>query len=546
VLHFQAVFIGLLPIYSIFVSPNIYFMIKKLLVACFVILALENKAQTYYENIAHIFYSRCTSCHNQYGFFPLLNYTDAKNEAANILTQLQNGTMPPWPPDTTYTRFVHERLISTQEKNDVINWINGGMLYVDTTLAPPAPVYTRNKLHGIPSLVLQIPTYTSTAASSDKYICFSLPSGLLQDEMLRAYEVVPGNPQIVHHAVISVDTTGTVGSDYSGGCYTIPGDFSLGGFAPGEEPVVLPGVSPLKLGMRIKAGSNIILQMHYPKGSIGQLDSTQIRFYFYPQGTSGIRQVYATTPLQNWSMFMAANTVTTYTAQYPSGSSTLQVPISIYSIFPHSHHICTSLYDWASQGATTIPLVKINKWDFDWQGYYTYHNMVKIPAGYKLRASHTFDNTTNNPNNPNPVTVTAGTSTGDEMLFDAIMFTYYQNGDEFINIDTLLMNDSLLTTGIADHQPTAGIKVGAYPNPFQDKVTLGFELKQASFVSVVVYNAFGQEVATLYNGYEKAGWTTHDWDTKNSGKPIAPGLYIYKVMVDNKVHTGKLILKAKN
>lgn len=520
-------------------------MIKKLPLLCLLLFALDQKAQVYYENIAQIFYNRCTSCHNQYGHFPLLTYTDAKNNAVNILAALQSGYMPPWPPDTTYTRFIHERMITNQEKNDIINWINGGTQYLDTTLAPPAPVYTRNKLSGTPSLVLQMPTYTSTASNADKYICVSLPTGLAQDEILRAYEIVPGDPHLVHHVVVTVDTMGTSTSDYSGFCYQQPGDFTLGAFAPGEEPVVLPGVAPLKLGMRIKAGSRIVMQLHYPKGTIGQVDSTQIRLFFYPQGSAGIRQVYASTPLQNWSMSIPANTVATYTAQYPGGTTTLSAPISIYSIFPHSHLICSSLYNWASQGSNVIPLVRINKWDFNWQGYYTFHNMVQIPAGYKLRASHTFDNTTNNPNNPNPVTVVDGFDTEDEMLFDGIMYTLYQAGDENINIDTLLMNDSLFATGIQAHSGVSVAQVSAYPNPFQDRVTIGYALDRAAFVTVLVYNAYGQEVAQLYSGYQMPGWRTHEWDTKHSRVAVAPGMYVYKVLVDNKVHTGKLILKAR-
>jgi len=523
-------------------------MIKKLLLAAFALLMLEQKAQTYYENIAHIFQARCTSCHNQYGFFPLLTYTDAYTHSGQILTELQNGTMPPWPPDTNYTRFIHERFISAQEKTDIINWINGGSLYQDTTLAPMPPTYSKYKLNGVPSLILQIPTFASNAGAQDKYNCFSIPTGLAQDQILRAFEIIPGNPGIVHHVVVNVDTTGTVVSDLSGGCYTEPGQFSIGGFAPGSEPLVFPSGSTLKLGIRIKAGSNLIMQIHYPKGSIGMLDSTQIRLYFYPVGTPGIRPLYAKTMLQNWSMFIPANATQTFTAQYPSNSNTIGSPLSIYSAFPHSHGVCTSLYNWADSvgGTKTIPLIRVNKWDFDWQDYYAYHNLVKVPAGFKIRSSHFYDNTTNNPNTPNPVNVFAGTDTEDEMLFDAFMYTNYQAGDENINLDSLLLNDSLLTTNIPSYSQSHSAKVGAFPNPFSDKVNIVYELNKAAFVSVAVYNAFGQEVARLYNGYEMAGYQRHEWDAKNNGTALAPGLYIYKVMVDNAVHTGKIILKAKN
>lgn len=519
-------------------------MVKKLLPVLLALSFFEIKAQTYYENIAQIFINRCGNCHNQYGVTPLLTYTQAKNNSANMLAYLQSGYMPPWPPDTTYTRFIHERLISSSEKNAIINWINGGNLYLDTTQAPTPPAYTRYRLNGVPSLELQIPTFASNATNADKYNCFSLPTGLTQDVYLRAFEIVAGTPSIVHHVVVNIDTTGTVTSDLSGGCYTQPGQFSIGGFAPGEDPLVFSGLAPLKLGMRIKAGSNVIMQIHYPKGSAGILDSTKIRMYFYPAGTTGIRPLIAKTLLQNWSFGVAANSTATVTAQYPSNSSTLSAPLSVYSCFPHSHKICVKITNWADStgGTKTIPLVRVNKWDFDFQNYYIYRNLVKVPAGFKFRASHVFDNTTNNPNNPNPVLVTAGTSTGDEMLFDAFMYTNYQAGDEYINIDSLLQGDSLLTVGIPSYSHALNAKVGAYPNPFSDKVNIVYELTRPAWVTVAVYNVFGQEVGKLYSGYQTPGVVRHEWDARG----IAPGAYIYKVMIDDAMHTGKIILKGKN
>ena len=88
-----------------------------------------------------------------------------------------------------------------------MNWITAGAPYgatlVDTALAPPAPVYPSTKLNGTPDLILNIPSYVSTATTSDKYICFSIPTGLTQNRILKAYEIVPNNASIIHHAVFN-------------------------------------------------------------------------------------------------------------------------------------------------------------------------------------------------------------------------------------------------------------------------------------------------------------------------------------------------------
>ena len=86
--------------------------------------------------------------------------------------------MPPWTPDTTYTRFCHERTIGPGEKQAILDWISHGAQQGDTTLAPPIPSYPQYQLYGTPDLILQIPTLQVMPSSTDSYVCFSIPSTL--------------------------------------------------------------------------------------------------------------------------------------------------------------------------------------------------------------------------------------------------------------------------------------------------------------------------------------------------------------------------------
>lgn len=520
-------------------------MIKKLQFFLLVTLGLSASAnaQLEYKDVAPIFINRCTSCHHPGKIFPhFTSYTGVSSYQGLISFDLTNDKMPPWSPDTSYSRFAHERIITASEKTKILNWINAGAPAGDTTLAQQAPNYPVTQLNGTPDLVLTIPTYTSNATSTDKYVCFSLPTNLTQNRILRAYEIIPGNAPIVHHAVVSVDTTGSTSNDLSGSCYSIPGDFSLGGYAPGAAPTVFPGVAPYKFGVNIKAGSKIVLQMHYPKGSAGQTDNTQIRLFFYPIGETGVRPIYIGTPLQNWSFSIPANTTKTVTATYAVSGA-----ISAYAIFPHSHKICTSIENYASNGSTTIPLCKINNWDFEWQGFYTYKNFIKIPAGYTLYGKHYFDNTTNNPNNPSPVNVSAGLATSDEMVFDGLMWATYQSGDENINIDSLLRLDPLFNLTSLKEYDDRNIEVMAYPNPFSDKVKISYRHHYSENVTVSIYNIMSQEVTILSSEQEAPGSYSREWDGRNkNGSLLAAGIYIYKVQIGSKSFSGKIILKPKN
>ncbi len=501
------------------------------------------KSQVVYKDVAGIFYARCTSCHNNNSsHYPFMNYTQTAMFATLILSDLNSGKMPPWDADTTYTRFLHERIITASEKLKIASWVANGVLKGDTTLAPPAPIYASQQyqLVGTPDLELSIGNFTSTSTFSDKYFCFSIPSGLTQDRIIRAFEVVPGNPAIVHHAVITADTTGTYASDLTGNCFGIPGNLGIGTYAPGSRANVFPSQAPIKAGMVLKAGSKVIIQLHYPAGSSGQVDSTKIRMFFYPIGTTGIRRIYSETPLQNWFLPIPANTVVAFSATTPN----LATARSAFAVMPHSHLICKSIIYYAvNPGIDTIPLVKVNDWDFKWQEYYTFKKLVKIPAGYKLYSNHVFDNTTANPNNPSnpPVAVSAGLSTFNEMLFDGMMYLNYQNGDEFVDIEAMINSDPLL--GVKENvNNKIQLNSIAFPNPFNNSVTIRYLLSQTSNVSIEIMDIVGRKICAYNLGKQSEGSHDWEWDGKDLNQnKTTDGIYFYKLKANNFTFESKII-----
>ena len=146
-------------------------------------------AQITYKDVAGVFYARCSNCHHTGASnFPFTNYTETALMSSSIQNDLNINRMPPWGADTTYSRFQHERIITSSEKQLILNWIAGGSLKGDTTLAPPLPTYPSGyQLSGNADLTLSIGQFTSTASTADKYYCFSLPSGLTQDRIIKAF-----------------------------------------------------------------------------------------------------------------------------------------------------------------------------------------------------------------------------------------------------------------------------------------------------------------------------------------------------------------------
>lgn len=532
---------------------------KILLCFAFAYSAANLNAQTVYKDVAPIFIKKCTSCHHENMHAPsFATYSQVKDYAGSIKNEIEEGNMPPWLPDTTYTRFTHERVLVAAEKAAIIKWIDAGTPAGDTTLAPPLPHYGKYQIAAKADLEVQIPTFTSNGTTKDVYNCFYVKTGLKEDRIIRAFEIVAGNDAIVHHVLVGIDTLGDGTDDYSGGCYSMPGDFLFGGYAPGTEATIYPGKAPLKMGVFLKAGAQITFQIHYPEGSGGQKDSTKIRLFFYPKSEeAGVRNVYCKTLLQNWLMNIPANKVTSFSATSYIGmnkgvwSIAGDYDASIFACFPHAHSLCTIMKNYAIPGGIipakgdTIPLIRINDWDFEWQGFSTYRKLVKVPKNYQLKSDHVYDNTENNPNQPNhpPVNVVAGPATSDEMLFDSFMWLKYEKGDEFINMDSIIALDPLVI-GIAEQNYMKNrLESKAYPNPFESSVNISYTLENPSPVHIEIYTIQGTSVKVIKSEQETVGNHEVRWDGKNSeGATVASGSYIYLIRAGAKQAYGKLTL----
>ena len=355
------------------------------------------QSPNYSEDIAPIIYNKCLQCHHTGGIGPLSleTYPNAVSNAGLIQHVVSTGEMPPWPPDTTYQRFAYENILSIDEIAKITDWITAGVPLGDTNLLPQMPIFSNNSNFGPADLEIQIPTYSSTATSnSDDYVCISIPSGLVQDRQVRAIEVIPGNIEIVHHVLVAINEFGSPSTTITPNCMAPIGGDQVYTYAPGSLPIEFPIDSLNKFGIEIPANSSIELGMHYPEGTFGQLDSTKVKFYFYPQNTA-IREIYTeyliTEGLPPDPPFsIPANQITQMSSSY----GPIINDISVMSIFPHMHLLGKDMECFAVTPTNdTINLIRINKWDFEWQGAYLYKQFIKIPAGSIIYAFGTYDNT---------------------------------------------------------------------------------------------------------------------------------------------------------
>lgn len=494
-------------------------------------------AQTFSSGIAEIFYNRCTSCHRPGGIgnFNIVTYQDVQNSVGSIYDAIAQDKMPPWPPDNTYSQLMHSRALTPTEKSTLLNWLTNGMPEGNSAETPPPPVFPTGSILGAGDLEVKIPTYTSAAtAQQDNYVCISVPTGLLASKKIKAMEVVPGNPGIVHHCLVYIDETGTYQSNTSGTCTGPVGQsYKLaGGYVPGTMPMVFPNNSALKLGLNMPAGSNVVFAMHYPAGSGGQQDSTKVIFHFYPDGVTGVRELLANPVLQNWQFSLPPNQVTTVNAQ-----QNIPADISVFSIFPHMHLIGKSIKAFATNQTDTIKLINIPKWDFHWQGFYVFKNLKKLPAGSTLRGQGIYDNTTTNIHNPNnpPIGVSPGLNTNDEMFIFYGHYMPYQSGDENHDLE------QMVALNIQDYVQNWSPEIKVFPNPFNHQLTI--DLSSVIFqksLTLAIYDMQGKLLKNLKNTDEKI----IVWDgLNNSGESVEGGLYYLSILVDGVRHLSKPIVK---
>ncbi len=523
-------------------------MTKNLLFICALLIVRMGTAQTgpyWATDVAPILYQNCTSCHNPNGIAPfsLMTYADAFPNAADMATDVSTNIMPPWPPDTTYTRFVHERKLSQAQIQTIVDWAANGAQSGNLSSAPTPPTYTSVVAIPNPDAMAQMPLYTVNTAT-DLYRCFVVPSGVSTTEYITKVEVIPGNRAIVHHVLVYQDQANT--------CINLdnadpgPGYTNFGGVGSNTATLIIgwvPGQAmyslPPNMGIKLLSNTNIIFQVHYPGGTFGQVDSTQVRMTF---SSGAVREVYLNpiinhyTSLTNGPLYIPADSIKTF-----YGQETVTADATLISVAPHMHLIGHNMTNYAvTPIGDTIPLIQINNWNFHWQGFYNFRQPVHVPYGSILYAHAQYDNTANNPENPNspPQAVSMGESTTDEMFIVYYAYLLYQLGDENIIIDS--------TLAVQDHSYADLIKTpqlydpSPVPSVNGENITVQFFLPNKTNVRMEIMDVSGRIISVPMNDIEtSAGYGKSEVNTSGLSK----GTYFVRLTADGSVKTKSIIIQ---
>ncbi len=467
------------------------------------------------EHIAPIIYENCTSCHREgeVGPIPLTNYQEVASWGPMIQYVTEIKYMPPFSPDVSYSHFLFERSLTDEQIQMIADWVDAGTPQGDPDLEPPLPSFPTGSQIGTPDLVLTMEeAHTIAGNNQDDYQVFVLPTGFTEDKEIAAIEFRPGNKRAVHHVLIAYDISGEAAAKDAAtpeyGYYSF-GDFgvdeavySTWGYVPGTSPLVYPE----GIGEVIPAGADLLIQVHYAPLPTDETDQSSVNIFFKKADDPITREVRiaSVTPFNlpgGFSDFeIPPNEEKTFVAEslYEDDSWTpgIDYDISLISIEPHSHYLGKDYEIFAvTPQNDTINLIKIPEWDFNWQGSYTFQNMIKIPANSTWYTVASYDNTLDNPANPSnpPINVSWGEGTEDEMLLVGLYFIPYEEGDENINMNVLDMNTSTQTMV----SPTNNLFHPPVPNPAKNSFTVSFTLTQRERLQLNLLDMFGKKIMAI-------------------------------------------------
>jgi hypothetical protein len=405
-------------------------MLARLILICFLATASLWAEVTYAREVSRILESRCASCHRpgDIGPMSLLTYDDAVAYSPDIERVVKDGIMPPWKPSDSHGVFKGAFALKPEEKADLLSWVAAGTPFGNEADLPEKREQPSGWLLGEPDLVVRMPQPYTPARGKDVYRCFVLPTGLDADKFVSAIDIDPGNRRIVHHVIVYLDSSGEAekldARDEEPGydCYGGPGfdiggsniqslllnGYTLGGWAPGARADRLPE----GIGMKLGKAARIVLQVHYYTGGRTGEDQTAVGLYFNQERVE--KQLYYIPVVNTRLNIPAGNADYTVSAEFPVFPG---LEMRVINAFPHMHMIGKRIELERQASGVRTRMMLIDQWDFNWQGAYTYVEPIRMPAFSQVNLRCTYDNSANNPRNPNnPLkNVRWGEGTEDEM-----------------------------------------------------------------------------------------------------------------------------------
>jgi hypothetical protein len=389
------------------------------------------KDATFHKHVEPVLQARCQGCHRPGEAAPmsLLTYQDARPWAKAIKAAVLVRKMPPWFADPKHGEFANDRRLSQDEIDTLTAWVDGGAKEGDPKDAPAPLTFAEGWTIGKPDAVVEMPTAVEVPASGTvDYTYMVVPTGFTEDKWIERVEVRPGSKSVVHHIVMLVRPPGVKymvdakpgipyippkqdpkrQEDTGKGAFQFTGAIEMiGVYVPGGLPYdVGPGQARF-----IPKGSDLIFQMHYTASGKVTGDQSRIGFVFSKEAP---KERVVNTFVGNTNLHIPPGVAD----HEVMARVTLYEDTKLLSLFPHMH-VRGKGFEYKATYPTgeTETLLTVPRYDFNWQLTYYLKEPKVLPKGTVLECVARYDNSANNPFNPDPKSdVYWGEQTWEEML----------------------------------------------------------------------------------------------------------------------------------
>ncbi len=380
---------------------------------------------SYAHTIAPIIEAKCATCHQPGGIgpMPLNNYTQIKGFSPMIREVIRTHRMPPYLADEKVGAFQDDDRLTPEQMKTLVHWIDAGSprgagedpLVKIKFQAPDWPL-------GKPDVVLNVPEVKVPASGILDYQHPVVANAMTEGRWMKATTFRVSDRQVVHHiltGVVPADFTGATAAESSWGA-------SLGGYGPGRGS----NIQPVDTGVWVPASGGVGFQNHYTPYGRETTEKTQMGIYFYPKGEEP-KYILRTFGIFDFSIEIPPN------EEFHPETSYIEFPKDaiLYGITPHAHRRggSTQVSILYPNGKSEM-LLALPRYDFNWQYEYFLKTPLKVPAGSKILAKWTYDNSARNPGNADHnKTVYWGEQTSEEMM---ATYLHYRWVDETVKHQT--------------------------------------------------------------------------------------------------------------
>jgi hypothetical protein len=357
-------------------------------------------APTFVDQVAPLLHQNCAGCHRPGDIAPmsLRSYDEVRPWAKSIARVVADREMPPWDADPGFGPWANDISLSEQEIDTITRWVAAGAPRGAGDQPPlPEPADPGAWRMGEPDWVWEFDEVAVSADGPDQFAVVPITNPFGEDRWITGIEVIPGDPAVVHHFILwRADESNHNQESW------------MSGWAAGAPQTFFPEGTARFL----PAGRSMLGDFHYHPSGEATTDKTRVGFHF-------AKAEEVEKELVNLWILNAEFKIPAGDPNYRADAShTFTEDVRILSLAPHMHYRGKDMsYTAVLPDGTSKELLRVSNYDFAWQTGYDFVEPVDLPAGSRIDVVAHWDNSPENPDNPDPTKdVTFGTDSTDEML----------------------------------------------------------------------------------------------------------------------------------